>query len=112
VAVAAAAVAAGVGACLAATGAGAGRGAPAPGTGDVPAAWLVCAADADCVRAPADCCGCPGGGGDVAIAAPFADAWAGRIGARCAAPGACPEKRAVDACAGGVVCRSGSCALE
>ncbi|HEV8321203.1 MAG TPA: hypothetical protein VG389_06270 [Myxococcota bacterium] len=79
----------------------------------VPAEWLACAADADCVRAPADCCGCAGGGRDVALAAPWSDAWSARVGAsaHCATRGACPKDPDA-ACAGGLRCRDGRCVLE
>src|SRR5262245_54996937 len=63
-----------------AAGAGAGAGTRTSGAPDAPPpdAWRVCAADADCVRLSADCCGCAGGGKGTALAGAWVDAWSAR----------------------------------
>ena len=81
-----------------------------PATG-VPPAWRLCAGDADCVRAPADCCGCISGGRDTALAAAWADAWSERLRKSCES--SCPDVYIPpEACAAPPRCEEGTCVLE
>jgi|SRR5688572_19977147 hypothetical protein len=67
-----------------------------------------CEADTDCVRVPADCCGCANGGTDTAI--PAADVGDHEAELDCDADPVCPG---VDVCEPGVaaVCDRGACVL-
>jgi hypothetical protein len=67
-----------------------------------------CMFDVDCVRVPADCCGCAQGGADTAVAA--ADEEEHRDGLACPPAPVCPG---VDVCEPGAapMCVAGRCAL-
>jgi len=68
-----------------------------------------CQVDADCVRVPADCCGCELGGADTAVPASGADTFTDGLG--CSGNGTCPG---VDVCDPALVprCLAGACALS
>jgi hypothetical protein len=74
---------------------------------DAPAA-PDCAIDADCVRVPADCCGCARGGEDTAVPADEAPNYGEAL--ECEDDPACPG---VDVCEAGLVpaCLAGTCEL-
>lgn len=69
-----------------------------------------CAVDADCVRVPADCCGCELGGQDTALPASEAAAYLDGLELSCGEDAACPG---VDACDPSQVprCLGGACTL-
>src|ERR1700733_4291859 len=68
----------------------------------------TCAVDTDCVRVPADCCGCANGGVDTAVPAGDTDAY--NAGLDCAPNPSCPGN---DTCAPDLApaCVQGSCEL-
>jgi hypothetical protein len=68
-----------------------------------------CAGDADCVRVPADCCGCAGGGSDTAVPASEAEDFGASL--ECPPDPACPD---IDVCDADLVarCAGGQCVLD
>ncbi len=68
----------------------------------------ACVADTDCVRVPADCCGCVLGGADTAV--PAGDQSAHQGGLQCPSNPSCPQ---VDSCAPDLAprCVEGACEL-
>jgi hypothetical protein len=67
-----------------------------------------CSVDADCVRVPADCCGCAGGGADTAV--PSGEVAAHLASLACPPSPACPN---IDVCTPGEAprCTTGTCTL-
>jgi len=78
------------------------------GAGSAPPAVAECQADADCIRVPADCCGCENGGDDTAVASSSVDGYLGGLG--CDPSPSCPG---VNVCQAGLTprCLNNTCVL-
>ena len=80
--------------------------------GPRPVSKTYCDSDSDCVAVEADCCGCTGGGENIAITRNYTTLWEREIGRKCK-DSACPAVMSQDiSCFSSAVCNNNACELK